>query len=351
MINGDDAGGMVPETAASVYDGYLYRIDEVVGTIQVKVSKPKNGAAKVTATIQILGEKKVTLKGTLDVASGELETYNSRDARRLYLKFGSAGVSGDYGNCYIDGARNFFSSKDKAEKADAEAVLAPWLGVLNMKCGNGTLSIAVAKKGKVTVKGEIGGAKVSAKAQALIGEDMICIPVVYSKKGVNLAFTLWLPLDGGKVEVVGMDGDPIVGKAGTIKEGAVFAVNGDILSDIPSALTEIDGYALLPDGESVAVSGKKWVVADGVKAAKVAHKKGVLSITEGKKGAGIANPSQLKLTYKVKDGSFKGSFYVYTLENGKFKKQKATVTGVLIDGVGYGTATIKKLGSWNITIK
>ena len=336
--------------AAEVYDGFVCDGDEVIGTIQAKTAKAKNGTAKVTVTIQIAGEKKLTIKGDMSVEDAEF-TAEAKDGRILKLGFGANGLFGEFDGYLIDGARNFFSSKDKGEKADAEAVLAPWLGVLNMKCGNGTLSITVAKKGKVTVKGEIGGAKVSAKAQTLIGEDTICIPVAYSKKGVNLAFTLWLPLDGGKVEVVGMDGNPIVGKAGTIKDGAVFAVNGDILSDIPSALTEIDGYALLPDGESVAVSGKKWVVADGAKAAKVAHKKGVLSIAEGKKGEGIANPSQLKLTYKAKDGSFKGSFYVYTLENGKFKKQKATVTGVLIDGVGYGTATIKKLGSWNITIK
>ena len=128
-------------------------------------------------------------------------------------------------------------------------------------------------------------------------------------------------------------------------------VEGDILADIPSAIETVDNQVILPDGENITVSGTKWVVADGAKAAKVAYKKSVLSITEGKKGDGIVNPSQLKLTYKAKDGSFKGSFYVYTLENGKFKKQKATVTGVLIDGVGYGTAMIKKFGSWNITIK
>ena len=45
---------------------------------------------------------------------------------------------------------------------------------------------------------------------------------------------------------------------------------------IPAAIEKIDGYGVLPDGESVSVSGKKWVVADGVKAAKVTYKKGVL---------------------------------------------------------------------------
>ena len=95
-----------------------------------------------------------------------------------------------------------------------------------------------------------------------------------------------------------------------------------------------------------------WVVANGAKAAKVAYKKGEgLSITPGKKGEEPANPSGLKITYKDKDGSFKGSFTAYAIVNGKLKKHKATVEGVVINGVGYGTATIKKLGSWDVVIE
>ena len=339
----------IPVNAASVYDGYVYSGNKVVGTIQAKVAKPKNDIAKVTATIQIAGEKKVSVKGELDVVSGKLEAV-AKDGRKLYLEFGSYGVKGSFGAYEIDGARNFFSSKDKGEKADAEADLQPWLGALNMKCPGGVISVTVAKKGKVTVKGTYNGAKVSVKAQVLIGEDMICIPVTYSKKGVNLAFTVWLPIGGTKAEVVGLGDDAVIGMARTLKEGAKFNIEGDIKELIPTAIDEIDGYTTLPQGESVSASGKKWVVADGAKAAKVAYKKGELTIAEGEKGKGVANASGLKLTYKSKDGSFTGSFTVYAIEKGKLKKHKATVTGILIDGIGYGTATIKKLGSWPIVI-
>ena len=343
----DDIAGVVPGTAASVYDGYLYHIDQVAGTIQVKVAKPKKGSAKISAAIQIVGEKKITVKGEMELALGKF-TARAIDGRVLSLDFGLKGISGEFGVYEIDGARNLFSSKDKAEKADAEAVLAPWLGALNMKCPGGALSVTVAKKGKVTVKGTYDGAKVSAKAQALIGEDMICIPVMYSKKGVNLAFTVWLPLDGGaKAEIIGLD-DAMVGMAGMLKDGAVFKIDGSILVDIETA--DERTLELLPIGESVGVSGKKWVVADGAKAAKVKYKNGALEVAAGKKGEAAANPSGLKLTYKSKDGSFKGSFTAYAIVNGKLKKHKATVEGVLIDGIGYGTATIKKLGSWSIEI-
>ena len=96
----------------------------------------------------------------------------------------------------------------------------------------------------------------------------------------------------------------------------------------------------LPNGIDVAANGTKWIVAGGVKAGKVAFVKGGNTVDESKLGT---NPSGLKLTYKQKDGTFKGSFKAYNLEsNGKIKAYTANVTGVMIGAKGYGTATIKK---------
>ena len=344
----DDESSLVIPDAASVYDGYVMNGDVVVGTMQAKVAKPKKGEAKVTVTVQITGEKKLSIKGQMNAAAGAF-IGETKDGRVLSLMFNMDEVKGAFGNYEIGGVRNFFSSKDKAEKAAADEMLAPWIGSMNMITGDGTLSVTIAKKGKVTVKGTIDGEKISAKAQVLIGEDMICIPVIYSKKTVNLAFAIWLPLDGGEAEVVGLDG-AIIGKAGTLKTEAKFYIDDAILSDIEGIVT-YNGNPALPEGESVAQSKTKWVVADGVKAAKVAYKKGVLSITEGRKGVGVSNISGLKLTYKSKEGSFTGSFTVYAIENGKLKKHKAALSGVLVNGIGYGTATIKKIGTWAIEIK
>jgi len=347
-VGGEMSDTSIPENAASVYDGYVYSGNKVVGTIQAKVAKPKNNIAKVTATIQITGEKKVSVKGELDVASGKLEAY-AKDGRELYLEFGSYGVKGSFGSYEIDGTRNFFSSKDKGEKSAAEEILKPYLGAYSMICDGGILSVNIAKKGKVTVKGTIDGNKVSAKAQVLIGEDVLCIPVIYSKKSVNLAFTIWLPIDGSNAEVIGLGDNAIIGKAGTLKNGAQFIIDGDIGASIETE--DERTLELLPNNETITVSKSKWVVADGIKAAKVAYKKGEFTITEGKKGAGIVNPSGLKLTYKSKDGSFSGSFTVYAIVKGKLKKHKAIVEGVLVNGIGYGSITIKKIGTWVVTIE
>ena len=89
-------------------------------------------------------------------------------------------------------------------------------------------------------------------------------------------------------------------------------------------------------------------MAGGAKAGKVAFVKGGNTVDESKLGA---NPSGLKLTYKQKDGTFNGSFKMYCLENGKIKAYTASVTGVMIGTKGYGTATVKKVGSVAVTIE
>ena len=351
-----DVSITMPTEMATVYDGYLYNNGGVIGTIQVKVSKQSRTEplSKATATIQIIGEKKRTIKGEVvrlgtEKGLGYMFEHTFKDGSYMRLEFwGLYGMYGYFDDYMIDGARNRFSSKDKGEKADAEEILKPYLGAYSMICDGGILSVNIAKKGKVTIKGTIEGNKVSAKAQVLIGEDVLCIPVIYSKKSVNLAFTIWLPIDGGNAEIIGLD-DAVIGKAGTLKNGARFIVEGDIGDYIETE--DERTLELLPNGEIVTVSGSKWLVADGIKPAKVAYKKGEFTITEGKKGAGIANPSGLKLTYKSKDGSFKGSFTAYGIVKGKLKKHKASVEGVLVNGVGYGTITIKRIGTWAVTIK
>ena len=105
----------------------------------------------------------------------------------------------------------------------------------------------------------------------------------------------------------------------------------------------------LPDGLSVAEAEGKLVVADGAKAGKVKLKNG--NVDTEKLGV---NPSALGLNFrskKEKDGLFNGSFTAYAVSDGKLKKVKVSVAGVLVDGVGYGSATIKKLGGVSVTIE
>ena len=100
----------------------------------------------------------------------------------------------------------------------------------------------------------------------------------------------------------------------------------------------------LPGGVPVG-GGAKWTLP---KAGKVVYRRGTTEVDETKLGE---NPSALKLTYKASDGSFKGSFKVYVDVNGRPKATTVKVAGVLVNGVGYGTATATGGRGVSVTIK
>ena len=338
--------GTASASAASEYNGYLYdeKSGAVKGTIQVKVGKPgkKDGAASVKATV-VLGTKKVTLKAK-DKGKATIEKDGPTEVELVggeacEIALGAEGLAGYYGACLIDGSRNFFASKDKGEVSDANDILSKWLGSFMVVWDGGSLSVSIAAKGKVKVSGTLadGKTKVSASTALLIGDEWSCVSVAAQK--ANLAFVLWLSHDGHTIEVVGLGDDVLVGKAGALAGGAAFQIDAD-------EFASVFGQAMLPylpDGVPVTQKGTKWTLP---KAGKVVYKDG--SVDESKLGE---NPCGLKLTYKAKDGSFKGSFKVYAEVKGKPKATTVSVTGFLLNGVGYGTATIKKVGSVPIEIQ
>lgn len=63
------------------------------------------------------------------------------------------------------------------------------------------------------------------------------------------------------------------------------------------------------------------------------------------------NASGVKLTYKPATGYFSGSFGLYyKVSANKAKKVAAKVAGYVVDGVGYGTATIQGVGVFDVLI-
>ena len=113
----------------------------------------------------------------------------------------------------------------------------------------------------------------------------------------------------------------------------------------------LDEY--LPFEEEFAVDGTRWVLG---KAAVIKYKKGELDDDAYEKGlsGGKTNNSGLKLTYNARNGTFKGSFTAFS-EDGrgktpKLKKTRISVTGVVVDGYGYGQATIRNGGTYPVTI-
>ena len=349
--------GEVP-TVASTYDGYLYDGDgNVKGSIQVKVGKPNANTklASVKAVVIGLDGKKKNLKaaekGKAPIAADGPTTVTFVGGDACEVTLGTCGMAGTYGDYFIDGALNVFMSKDAADKTIVSEVLGQGRGAVNVAWQGAaaarpeaapyhTLTVTIAAKGKAKVAGMLAdGAKVSATSQLVVGEEWCCVPVAYAKKGVNLAFNVWLRRVGDAAPyqtVVGLGEDVKVGKPGTLKDGAAFCL-GAVLGDARYA-----GY--LPDGMAVTQSGTKWTLP---KAGKVQLAKDG-TVDEAKLGG---NPSALKLTYKAADGTFKGSFKAYADVNGKPKATTVNVTGVLVNGTGYGTAAVKKVAVAPVTIE
>lgn len=343
---------VAPTAAAAEYNGYLVDANGALkGTIQVKVGKAKldkkSGAilAALKATVVPVGGKKISLKaskkGKAEMSvEGPTTVELVGGAEACTVVLGERELAGTYGSYAVKGARNLFTSKDKSLQALANAQAEKWLGVVNAVWGGGSIRVTIAKKGKVkaTVIAS-DGKKASASGVLLVGEEWCGVPIIVSKK-VSLAAILWLQSGGGDVLVTGLDG-AIVGKPGNLVSGAKFHV------DREGALwTQVSGKALtdyLPDQMTVGQDKGRWSFP---KAGKLAMKKGVLD--DSKAGE---NPAGLKLTYKAKDGSFKGSFKVYSEQSGKLKATTVNVTGVLVNGKGHGTATIKKVGGVPVTVE
>ena len=285
-----------------------------VGTILVKTAKGRMNrwarqfTSKVTVTIQLLGQRSIRLTGEMKEPDGTIEM-RARDGRKLRLELGRDDLVGTFGEYTIDGVRDRFSSKVRADKTAADGVLkalqkkGPFIFTWATDVGRNGLSVTVGSKGKTKVALMLAnGTKVSVSTTLIIGEEWCAMPVVYSKRGARRAFTVWMGRDGSAAEVEGLGDDVLCGR---------FAAP---LKDATLHLDEKEFAALLGEG-------------------------------------GTYDLGTLKLKYKAKDGTFKGTFKAYRDVKGRAKKVTVSVSGVMIDGVGYGTATIKKVGSVPITIE
>lgn len=374
-----DSDAKVDTSAAQQYNGYV--LDEAgncVGTILVKVGKPnkKTGQASVSATVQMMGEKKLTFKAeskgkaeiSADGATTNVTLVCSKAASDIVIDISQAGVFGKYGAYETVGSRNV--SKNKADS------YSPWAGVYEVALatkdaegageafasGYSTVNVSVAAKGKVKVTGTMAdGTKINASSQLLVADngEEACVNVfapMYSGKKGGIAFVLWLAVDGtASVESVStwncankkapfsatiecVDVARLAAPAGTLE----FSLVGELPEQLSGADVLTD---YLPDGVGVTVSGSKLTTA---KAGKVKYDRKAKEVVVT---GGADNTAALKLTYTAKTGALKGSFTAYTLSGTKLKKVKATLTGAFVDGVGYGSAVIKNVGSFAFELK
>ena len=371
------------------YDGYLLDGAAVVGTVQLKMAKGKYDRenecynVSVTAKAFILGEgKNISFKGVAeDVGeeggSADLVCTKKSDEREMSVDFEANSLEGDFDGYKIVAARNMFGEKTDWDKRTARAadndcggahvVILRAEGDSPLSVGYVPLLIKISKKGKAKVSGVMpDGTKVSVSAQLQIacepGDDVpyyelpVVVPLYSGKRGgfgFGLQFlrdeelgvvsnmtvfgvTEWTANPGNANEFTSTLTEVGVGAAGNLAGPSAFEMEGSF--DVNAEIT--------PDGTPVTPSGAKWVLpkADKVKFDRESESYEVTT--------DYGNPAGLKLTYTAKTGTFKGSFKVYAVTDaGRPKKYTANVTGAVLGGVGYGTATIKKVGAVPVVIE
>lgn len=363
-------------SATHVYEGYLLDSDgDMAGTIQLKTSKGKwNRADEETnvtasATIVMLGEGSIRLKGVLgEDLSGTLTPSRRTDERELEVTVSGSGMEGTFEDYTVMGTRDIFGKKTHFDRIRALAADDNWKGyyVVVLKAesdesslGNGYagLSVQVKANGKARVTGTMpDGTKLTYNGRMEVLDDGCVLPVIVplhkSRRG-GFGFLLSFSEDlGVSVSSVSSWSNTSVPFNSALTEVGAAKV-AEMLTDATFSLEdvfEIDDVeideSLLPEDVAVAVSGARWLTPRGDRVKFVADDAAYEVQTE------YGNPSGLSLSAKPALGTFLGRFKVFAVTDaGRSKKYTATVTGAVLEGVGYGTATIKKIGAVPVTVK
>ena len=331
------AAGAVNEKGAT-YNGFLGE-ESFGGTFTLVVKKPKKGETTAAATLTKVNPatgKKEKITGTVDVATG-------LGAGGLAgLELNEKGVGGKLGDLTAQGAVDAAKAKDQETlglmNGFDKSVYSVVLKDMNGSCA--LLTATFSKKGKVKVAGTVDGVKISCSAQMSVGDRYAAVPFAYAKpaKGIAVSAVLWFEKETkALVDVTGAGKDVTAVPFGSASAPA--------LGEYRFLMAEADVHASMPNAISntayevkASFDGKKY---DAGKSAKVKYDKKTSTLAvDISKGTDI---SGLKLKYAK--GAISGSFTVYEIDTTKQKlvKNKFTVNGVIVNGVGYGLGTNKKL--------
>ena len=217
--------------------------------------------------------------------------------------------------------------------------------------GCDVVAIVELKLGKVNAK----------KGTSKIGGS---VTLLDGKKITIKAVTVSLEVKGRGTMHVAIGGTTFAGSLGDwhVQSASVGVAWGGASAAVSVETDDMSAFPgkvladLLPAPEVADVNKGKWTFkkAAGVKWGKPKAGAELPEIYDAESGKGLVvdtsngktNLSGMKLTYTPKKGTFKGSFKVYELQGSgkgtKLKKYTFKVSGVVVDGIGYGLAVCKK---------
>ena len=267
-------------------------------------------------------------------------------------------------NCPVAGTLTKTSSGPADETISAEwqkarilrgvatrAMPNPVVGIFELKCGKANKKTGIAKVSATLIG--IDGKKKAYKAASvdvrgsIVAVDFDSLSIAINGGAFNGSEGVPGGLSVKSSDVGGNWTKPTVKVSVYADDLSMFA--GMVLSD------------LMPANETAKASGSKWSFNKAASVKWVKPKKGapLPEIYDAASGKGLVidtsrgkNLSGLKLTYTPKTGMLKGAFKMYALDSGKLRKYTVKVTGVVVDGVGYGIATCKKpTVSWTVMVE
>ena len=223
--------------------------------------------------------------------------------------------------------------------------------------GTATVKIGKVNARKGTVKVSVSGTLLTGKkvsASATVSPDLadgsLLGELAFKSPVGAMNFVLEHDAETGSFRFFAQGLGYAISDAGETQVGGAFDVEELSFSAEFDELDLPEGYDLVvdaPSGEPVSVTKKGTKLACG-KAASPKYKKvdGAYELT-GLDDEKKPNLTGLKLTYSASKGTFTGSFKIYASNEGvasgkpKLKKYTAKVTGIVIDGSGAGSVTVK----------
>ena len=274
------------------YAGWVESNGKVIGTVTVKTSKKRNGVIQLTGSALLVGKRKVTVK-SMDALNALGDIHLVKDLAKSKSAAEKSAFDGFKGTCWTMACETFGAD--------------PLLG------GYTTLSFSVKAKGKVSVSGTAAdGTKITASAQMVKDGDTFKIPVASQLyKGKRGGFAAVFEISpSGAVSVQG----------GSIPYTAVIGGAETVATLTPVASSKrsdaLYGDILL------------WGIAED--------------------GYEIAANTGWRPRYTKTNGTFKGTINLVRKSDGRVVR--ATVTGVVVNGMGYGTAVVKNGASWQAEV-
>ena len=181
--------------------------------------------------------------------------------------------------------------------------------------------------------------------QLLLGADgaNACVPVLvplYAGKLGGFGFLLWLSADGTATVTALSEWDASASPSAPFVAGLTCVDAGPLTVppdgtytltyNVAAVPATMDGRAvrmdLLPLGLAVACASGKWSAARD-------------------------NAAALKVSRAARTGLFNGSFNLFTENGARLRKTVVPLYGVIVNGVGYGAAVVKKVGSASFIIQ